>query len=55
MKDLASMNNSIAVTAVAVERIRTILDADSILPEKAEPKEQQIQGNIVFDHVAFGL
>jgi ABC-type multidrug transport system fused ATPase/permease subunit len=53
VKDLASMNNSIAVTAVAVERIRTILDADSILPEKPDPEEKPIQGNIVFDHVAF--
>src|ERR1700722_2561701 len=53
VKDLASMNNSIAQTAVAVERIRTILDADSILPEKAEPSEKVIQGEITFDHVAF--
>ncbi len=53
VKDLASMNNSIAQTAVAVERIRTILDADAILPEKPEAREQPIQGEIVFDHVAF--
>ncbi len=53
VKDLASMNNSIAQTAVAVERIQTILDADAILPESAKPREQQIQGEIVFDHVAF--
>ena len=53
VKDLASMNNSIAQTAVAVERIRTILDADSILPEKPQPREQTIRGEIVFDHVAF--
>ena len=44
VKDLASMNNSIAQTAVAVERIQTILDADAILPESAKPREQQIQG-----------
>jgi len=53
VKDLASMNNSIAQTAVAVERIRTILDADAILPEKPDPTEQKITGEIVFDHVAF--
>ncbi len=53
VKDLASMNNSIAQTAVAVERIRTILDADAILPEKPEAREQPIRGEIVFDHVAF--
>jgi ABC-type multidrug transport system fused ATPase/permease subunit len=53
VKDLASMNNSIAQTAVAVERIRTILDADAILPEKENPREQEIHGDIVFEHVAF--
>ncbi len=53
VKDLASMNNSIAQTAVAVERIRTILDADAILPEKPDANEKTIKGEIVFDHVAF--
>jgi ABC-type multidrug transport system fused ATPase/permease subunit len=53
VKDLASMNNSIAQTAVAVERIRTILDADAILPEKQNAQEKAIRGEIVFDHVAF--
>jgi ABC-type multidrug transport system fused ATPase/permease subunit len=53
VKDLASMNNSIAQTAVAVERIRTILDADAILPEKPSALEKTIKGEIVFDHVAF--
>jgi ABC-type multidrug transport system fused ATPase/permease subunit len=53
VKDLASMNNSIAQTAVAVERIRQILDADAILPEKPDAREQTIRGEIVFDHVAF--
>src|ERR1700678_2072657 len=53
VKDLASMNNSIAQTAVAVERIRQILDADAILPERTEPREKAIQGEIAFEHVAF--
>ena len=53
VKDLASMNNSIAQTAVAVERIRQILDADAILPEKPDAREQPIRGEIVFEHVAF--
>ncbi len=53
VKDLASMNNSIAQTAVAVERIQMILDADAILPEKPNAMEQPIRGEIVFDHVAF--
>src|ERR1700677_3252044 len=51
VKDLASMNNSIAQTAVAVERIRTILDADAVLPEKANALAQVIKGEIVFEHV----
>src|ERR1700761_8784550 len=53
VKDLASANNSIAQTAVAVERIRTILDADAILPESANPRQKQLRGEIVFEHVAF--
>jgi subfamily B ATP-binding cassette protein MsbA len=53
VKDLASMNNSIAQTAVAVERVRTILDADAILPEKKTANENPVRGEIVFDHVAF--
>src|SRR5258708_39051466 len=53
VKDLASMNNSLAQTAVAVERIRTILDADAVLPEKPDANEQKIKGEIVFEHVAF--
>ncbi len=53
VKDLASMNNSIAQTSVAVERIRTILDADAILPEKPDAQEPVIRGEITFDHVAF--
>jgi ABC-type multidrug transport system fused ATPase/permease subunit len=53
VKDLASMNNSIAQTAVAVERVRTILDADAILPENPNSREQAIRGEIVFKHVAF--
>ncbi|MGC2402759.1 MAG: ABC transporter ATP-binding protein [Acidobacteriaceae bacterium] len=53
VKDLASMNNSIAQTAVAVERIRMILDADAVLPEKPKAEEKKIAGEITFDHVAF--
>ncbi len=53
VKDLASMNNSIAQTAVAVERVRTILDADAILPEKPDGNEQTIRGEVAFEHVAF--
>jgi ABC-type multidrug transport system fused ATPase/permease subunit len=53
VKDLASMNNSIAATAVAVERVRTILDADAVLPEKEDASQQTVRGEIEFEHVAF--
>jgi ABC-type multidrug transport system fused ATPase/permease subunit len=53
VKDLASMNNSIAQTAVAVERIQMILDADAVLPEKPGAKQKKIEGDVTFEHVAF--
>ena len=55
VKDLATTTNAIAQAAVGVERIRTILDTDSIIPEKPGAIEPRfIKGDIVFDHVAFG-
>jgi ABC-type multidrug transport system fused ATPase/permease subunit len=54
VQDLAKMSNSIAQTSVAIERIQTILDADMVVPERADAREPgQIRGEIVFDHVAF--
>jgi ABC-type multidrug transport system fused ATPase/permease subunit len=53
VKDLASMNNSIAQTAVAVERIQMILDADAVLPEKPNARQKKIEGDIAFENVAF--
>jgi ABC-type multidrug transport system fused ATPase/permease subunit len=53
VKDLASMNNSIAQTAVAVERIQMILDADAVLPEKPDAQHKKIAGEVTFEHVAF--
>ena len=35
VQDLAKMTNSIAQTAVGVERVRAILDADDVIPQKA--------------------
>ena len=45
-KDLASMNNSIAQTAVAVERIRTMTldDATRCFPEKTRCEREEDQG-----------
>ena len=34
VQDLATMTNSIAQTAVGVERVQAILDADTVIPEK---------------------
>jgi ABC-type multidrug transport system fused ATPase/permease subunit len=54
VQDLATMTNSIAQAAVGVERIRGILDADSIIPERSDAREPQtLKGEIEFDHVAF--
>ncbi len=54
VQDLAKMSNSIAQTAVAIERIQTILDADMVVPERPDAREPgSIKGEIVFDHVAF--
>ncbi len=55
VKDLASTTNAIAQAAVGVDRVRSILDTDSIIAEKADAIEaRNIKGDIVFDHVAFG-
>src|SRR6185312_15941020 len=55
VQDLAKMTNSIAQTAVGVERIQAILDADTVLPERPNAREPEPpRGQIVFDHVAFG-
>jgi ABC-type multidrug transport system fused ATPase/permease subunit len=54
VQDLATMTNAIAQAAVGVERIRGILDADTIIPERPDAREPQtLLGEIEFDHVAF--
>jgi ABC-type multidrug transport system fused ATPase/permease subunit len=54
VQDLATMTNAIAQVAVGVERIRAILDADTIIPEHPKAREPQaLKGEIEFDHVAF--
>jgi ABC-type multidrug transport system fused ATPase/permease subunit len=55
VKDLATMTNSIAQTAVGVERVRAILEAGDIIPQKEDAREPEaLKGEIEFDHVAFG-
>jgi ABC-type multidrug transport system fused ATPase/permease subunit len=54
VQDLATMTNTIAQAAVGVERIRGILDAETIIPERPDAREPQtLLGEIEFDHVAF--
>src|SRR5580704_11989069 len=55
VKDLATTTNAIAQATVGVERIRTILDEDSVIPEDPDGLERQpLAGEIEFDHIAFG-
>jgi ABC-type multidrug transport system fused ATPase/permease subunit len=54
VQDLATMTNAIAQVSVGVERIRGILDAETIIPERPDAREPQtLLGEIEFDHVAF--
>ena len=54
VQDLAKMTNTIAQTAVGLERISTILAADDVIPERADAREPpKLRGEITFDHVAF--
>ncbi len=55
VKDLATTTNAIAQAAVGVERIRTILDTVTVIPEKEDAIDPgTLTGCIEFDHVAFG-
>src|SRR5271170_6331013 len=54
VQDLAKMTNSIAQTAVGVERVRAILDADDMIPQKPGAQAPApLKGEIVFEHVGF--
>jgi subfamily B ATP-binding cassette protein MsbA len=54
VQDLAKMTNAIAQAAVGVERVRGILDADTVIPEKPDAREPgKLKGEIEFEHVAF--
>src|SRR5215469_16191929 len=55
VKDLATMTNAIAQAAVGAERVRAILDTDTIIPEKEDGLEPEtLGGEIEFEHAAFG-
>ncbi|MCK9421564.1 MAG: ABC transporter ATP-binding protein/permease [Bacteroidales bacterium] len=54
VQDLAKMTNVIAQAMVGMERIQTILNADTIIPQKPDAHiPAKLRGEIVFDHVAF--
>jgi ABC-type multidrug transport system fused ATPase/permease subunit len=54
VQDLAKMTNAIAQTAVGLDRIRAILDTDTIIPERPDAREPgTVRGGIVFEKVAF--
>jgi len=54
VQDLATMTNTIAQTAVGVDRVRAILEADDVIPENPQAREPQVlKGDIEFEHVAF--
>jgi ABC-type multidrug transport system fused ATPase/permease subunit len=55
VKDLATTTNAVAQAAVGTERIRAILDTDTVMPEKADGiAPETVAGEIEFEHVAFG-
>ena len=39
VQDLAKMTNTIAQTAVGIERMQTILDTDTVIPEQPDARE----------------
>ena len=54
VQDLAKMTNSIAQTAVGVDRVRAILEADDVIPERPDAREPQpFRGDITFQNVGF--
>jgi len=54
VQDLAKMTSTIAQTTVALERIQSILDTNSITPEKQNAiQPAKLKGEIVFENVCF--
>jgi subfamily B ATP-binding cassette protein MsbA len=55
VQDLAKMTNTIAQTAIGLERIQNILGADDVIPERPDAGDPgSVRGEIAFEHVAFG-
>src|SRR5450432_2993743 len=54
VQDLAKMTTSIAQASVSLERIQSILDTDTIIPQKPDARSPgNLKGQIEFEHVAF--
>jgi subfamily B ATP-binding cassette protein MsbA len=54
VQDLAKMTNAIAQTNVGLERIRSILEIDTSIQERADAREPNaFRGEVVFEQVAF--
>jgi subfamily B ATP-binding cassette protein MsbA len=54
VQDLAKMSNTLAQTAVSIERIQGILDTDDVLPERPDAQDPgPVRGEIAFEQVAF--
>src|SRR5271154_3876325 len=54
VQDLATMTNTIAQAAVGVDRIRAILEADTVIPQRPEARDPlALKGEIEFQNVAF--
>jgi ABC-type multidrug transport system fused ATPase/permease subunit len=54
VQDLAKLSGTIAQAAVAVERVRGILEIDMSIPERPDARDPgTLRGAIEFDHVAF--
>jgi ABC-type multidrug transport system fused ATPase/permease subunit len=54
VQDLATMTNTVAQAAVGVERIRAILEADTVIPQRPNARDPQaLKGDIEFQNVAF--
>ncbi|MGB2668297.1 MAG: ABC transporter ATP-binding protein [Candidatus Acidiferrum sp.] len=54
VQDLAKMTNSIAQTAVGVERVRAILEADDVIPQEPDAVDPHpFRGDVMFQNVGF--
>ncbi|HSF59907.1 MAG TPA: ABC transporter ATP-binding protein [Candidatus Binatia bacterium] len=54
VQDLAKMSNTLAQTAVALERVQAILNTQAFVPERPDARQPEpLRGAVVFDHVAF--